>query len=94
MAVREIPLSSLDLLTAQEVATRFSKSVEAVHRWAQNGDIPVVVTGTGRHRVYLFRVADVDAFTLPKRGKGSPKWGTRSSVRVARSRDRESTPVG
>lgn len=63
----ELSLDSLGLLTLAEAAARREVSTRTVERWVRAG-LDHLVVGEGRTRRYLFRVADVDAYTPNPRG--------------------------
>jgi len=68
MAVREIPLSKLGLMTVADGAKRIGYAQRTLQRWIQDGRILVVVVGpTGRRSQYLLRKADLDKFIPPER---------------------------
>lgn len=55
--------TSVELLTAAEVAERARVSVRTVWRWKEDGTLPAVQIGN----VVRFRREDVDALLSPKR---------------------------
>lgn len=62
MAIVEVPLSAVGLLTLAEVAERLECSLSAVQKWTAAGRLPVVVAGTGSRRTYLVREKDLKGF--------------------------------
>lgn len=58
---------SLDWLTVAQVAERRGVSTRTVERWVRAG-LAHAVIGAGRTRRYLFRPADVDAYTPARVG--------------------------
>ncbi|MFO0806015.1 MAG: helix-turn-helix domain-containing protein [Gemmataceae bacterium] len=69
MAIVEVPLSAVGLLTLAEVAERLECSLSAVQKWAAAGLLPVVVAGSGSRRTYLVREKDLKGFTRPTMGR-------------------------
>ena len=56
-------------MSLADAAAKLKVSVRAIHFWIHKGQLPAVVTGGGKRRIYLLRIADVTAFVLPKRGR-------------------------
>lgn len=69
MSIVEIPLSSVGLLTLQDVAGRLECSLSAVQKWTAAGLLPVVVAGSGPKRTFLVREKDLKSFKRPPRGR-------------------------
>lgn len=61
-------LAEMGLLTLTQAAKRRSVSTRTVERWRDEHNLRAIVLGSGRRKTYLFRPADVDAFTPPPRG--------------------------
>lgn len=74
MAVVEIALAKVGLMTVPEVAEELGRSVRGVQKLIQAGRLPVVAAGAGRRVVYLVRAADVKRFVPPALGR--PAAGT------------------
>jgi hypothetical protein len=56
-------------MSVEEFAMKCKRSVRAVQRWIERGDIPAAVVGSGKRATYLLRRRDVDRFTPPPRGR-------------------------
>lgn len=69
MAMREVPLADVGLLSVAEAAARLDVAERTVQKWIQDGLLPVVVAGGGMRTVHLVRLADVKAFEPPPRGR-------------------------
>jgi hypothetical protein len=67
--MRELPLSDFGLETIASACARKGWVVTTTQKWVQRGLLPVVVVGSGRSAKHLLRVADVDGFTPPPRGR-------------------------
>lgn len=67
--MRELPLSDFGLETISGACARKGWVVATAQKWVQRGLLPVVVVGSGRSAKHLLRVADVDAFVPPSRGR-------------------------
>lgn len=73
MAIQEISLASLGLLTIQDVCDRLSCTPKAVQNWINGGLIAAVVVGAGPKRTFLIREKDLKSFKRPPRGRPSSK---------------------
>jgi excisionase family DNA binding protein len=69
MPVREVPLSSVGLLSVAEAAAALDAAERTVQKWIQDGLLPAVVAGAGMRTVHLLRLSDVKAFVKPVRGR-------------------------
>jgi excisionase family DNA binding protein len=69
MPVREVPLSSVGLLSVAEAAAALDAAERTVQKWIQDGLLPAVVAGAGMRTVHLLRLSDVKAFEKPARGR-------------------------
>lgn len=67
--MRELPLSEFGLETLAAACARKGWVTATAQKWVQRDLLPVVVVGSGRSAKHLVRVADVDAFVPPVRGR-------------------------
>lgn len=73
MGEKKVPvrfeLAEVGLISVKDAAERRGWSVKSVQNWIAAGLIPCAVAGGGMRTVFLLRLADVDAFTEPPRGR-------------------------
>jgi len=80
MAVRQISLAAVGLLTVADLATELKVSQRTIYTWIQDGRLPVVTVGTTGRKAYLIRAADLKVLSKPKRGRPVKETNRRQQV--------------
>lgn len=77
---------SLDWLSIAQAAARKKVSTRTIERWVRAG-LPHAVLGEGRTRRYLFRPADVDAYTPNRVGAPAGNANARKNPEAKKARN-------
>lgn len=69
VAIQEVSLASLGLVTVQEASSRLKCTPKAVQNWINAGLLPAAVVSSGSKRTFLIREKDLKSFKRPPRGR-------------------------
>ena len=80
MAVREISLAAVGLLTVADAAAKLKVSQRTIYTCIQDGRLPAVTVGSTGRKAYLIRAADLKRLATPKRGRPVKETNRRRQV--------------
>lgn len=70
--IAEFSLASVGLIDVRGACERRKWNAKSVQNWINAGLLPACFATGSKRRTFLLRIADVDAFTPPPRGRPKP----------------------